>query len=100
MRHSTTAPACLLSARCANAISASVPPSPLLSARSRMTTYLRVTTRMSAQMISDRIPRTAGLPPALPAAPAPPQQYPHPIEGRAPTPPPPPPAPPPPHPPH
>ena len=46
------------SARGASAISASVPPSPLLSARSRMSTYLRVTMTISAQMISDRMPST------------------------------------------
>ena len=48
------------SAREASAISASVPPSPLLSARSRMSTYLAVTTSSSAQMISDRMPSTTG----------------------------------------
>ena len=46
------------SAREASAISASVPPSPLLSARSRISTYLAVTTKSSAQMISDRMPNT------------------------------------------
>ena len=55
-------------ARCASAISASVPPSPLLSARSRITTYLTVTMRISAQMISDSTPRTTG---SLAASPAP-----------------------------
>ena len=59
MPHNTKAPAPLPKERCARAINASVPPSPLLSARSRMRTYLSVTTRMSAQMISDRIPKTA-----------------------------------------
>ena len=48
------------SAREASAISASVPPSPLLSARSRISTYLAVTTKSSAQMISDRMPSTTG----------------------------------------
>lgn len=37
----------------ARAISESVPPSPRLSARSSSSTYLIVTTRISAQMISD-----------------------------------------------
>ena len=46
------------SARWASAISASVPPSPLLSARSRMTTYLSVTMTISAQRISDSTPST------------------------------------------
>ena len=46
-------------ARNASAISASVPPSPLLSARSRISTYLSVTTTISAQKISERTPRTA-----------------------------------------
>ena len=45
--------------RCASAISASVPPSPLLSARIRKTTYLIVTMRISAQVISETTPRTA-----------------------------------------
>ncbi len=48
------------SAREASAISASVPPSPLLSARKRISTYLAVTTKSSAQMISDRMPSTTG----------------------------------------
>ena len=47
----------LPSALCAKAISARVPPSPSLSARSRIKTYLNVTTRISAQMINDKIPR-------------------------------------------
>ena len=55
-----TTPARPASARDANAISASVPPSPLLSARSRISTYLAVTTSSSAQMISDRMPSTTG----------------------------------------
>ncbi|MGY4296288.1 hypothetical protein ACVWXN_004383 [Bradyrhizobium sp. i1.4.4] len=46
-------------ARWASAISASVPPSPLLSARSRITTYLSVTTTMSAHRISESTPSTA-----------------------------------------
>jgi hypothetical protein len=58
-----------VSAREASAIKASVPPSPLLSARSRNRTYLAVTTISSAQMMSDRMPRMTGsvaalLPPA------------------------------------
>ena len=44
------------SARKANAVSASVPPSPLLSARSRISTYFRVTTKISDQKISDSTP--------------------------------------------
>jgi hypothetical protein len=55
MMNGTRPPRALL----ASAISASVPPSPLLSARSRTTTYFRVTTSSSAQMISDRMPSTA-----------------------------------------
>ncbi len=46
------------SARNASAVSESVPPSPLLSARSRITMYLSVTTMISDQTISDRTPRT------------------------------------------
>jgi len=46
-------------ARWASAIKASVPPSPLLSARSRITTYLSVTTTISAHRIRDTTPRTA-----------------------------------------
>ena len=46
------------SARVASAVSDSVPPSPLLSARSRISTYLRVTTTISAQTISDSTPST------------------------------------------
>ncbi len=53
-------PARPASAREASAISASVPPSPLLSARSRISTYLAVTTKSSAQMISDKMPSTTG----------------------------------------
>jgi len=41
-----------------SAISASTPPSPRLSARITTTTYLRVTTMMSTQVISDRMPST------------------------------------------
>ena len=47
----------LPSALCAKAMSDRVPPSPSLSARSRIKTYLTVTTRISAQMINDKIPR-------------------------------------------
>ena len=43
-------------ARCANAMRESVPPSPLLSAFSNIMTYLTVTTRMSAQMMSESTP--------------------------------------------
>ncbi len=48
----------LPSARVASAVSESVPPSPLLSARSRMRTYLRVTVMMSAQTMSESTPST------------------------------------------
>ena len=48
------------SARLASAIKASVPPSPSLSARSRISTYFTVTMRISAQMMSDRMPRITG----------------------------------------
>ena len=43
-------------ARKASAVNASVPPSPLLSARSRISTYLSVTTMISDQKISDSTP--------------------------------------------
>ena len=46
-------------ARDASAISVSVPPSPLLSARNRISTYLSVTTTISAHRISDTMPSTA-----------------------------------------
>src|SRR5580704_2715115 len=46
------------SARCPSAISESVPPSPLLSARSNSSTYLAVTTMNSAHRIRDRTPST------------------------------------------
>ena len=46
------------SARVASAVSDSVPPSPLLSARSRTSTYLIVTTMTSAQTIIDSTPST------------------------------------------
>ena len=59
MPSSTIAPPPLPTARCASAISASVPPSPLLSARSRMTTYFSVTTTISAHRISESTPSTA-----------------------------------------
>jgi hypothetical protein len=49
----------LPSARNASAVSESVPPSPLLSARSKMTTYFSVTTKMRDHRISDRTPKTA-----------------------------------------
>ena len=49
------------SARCASAIRVSVPPSPLLSARSRISTYFSVTMMISAQKISERTPSTAAL---------------------------------------
>ncbi len=44
--------------RCASAISAMMPPSPSLSARMMMVTYFSVTTIISAQKISDRMPST------------------------------------------
>ena len=70
MPSSTIAPAPLLTARCASAISASVPPSPWLSARSRITTYFSVTTMISAHRISERTPSTAAYvaPPSDPLA--------------------------------
>ncbi len=52
----------------ASAISASVPPSPLLSARSRNSTYFAVTTISSAQMMRERMPSTTA---SLAAPPAP-----------------------------
>jgi hypothetical protein len=51
-------PFCRPSAWWARAMSESVPPSPRLSARRRSSTYLMVTTRMSAQMISESTPMT------------------------------------------
>ena len=45
--------------RWASAIRASVPPSPLLSARIRKTTYLTVTMRISAQVTRETTPSTA-----------------------------------------
>ena len=45
-------------AREASAISVSVPPSPLLSARNSISTYFRVTTTISAHRISDTTPST------------------------------------------
>ena len=61
MPSSATTPPALLkrpTARDASAISVSVPPSPLLSARSRMTTYFRVTMMNSAHKISETTPST------------------------------------------
>jgi len=63
----TIAPAAFVTPRCANAISASVPPSPWLSARSRNTTYLSVTTTISAHRIDDSTPSTASGEASLPA---------------------------------
>jgi hypothetical protein len=54
------------SARVASAVSESVPPSPLLSARSSNKTYLRVTTTTNAHTIIERTPSTVscvGTPP-------------------------------------
>ena len=48
-----------VTARCASAIRASVPPSPWLSARSRISTYFSVTTTISAHRIRDTTPSTA-----------------------------------------
>ena len=47
------------SAFCASAISDSVPPSPLLSARIRKNTYLSVTTMNNAQISSETMPTTS-----------------------------------------
>ncbi len=61
MPSSATTPAALLkrpTARVASAIKVSVPPSPLLSARSNMTTYFKVTMMNSAHRISDTTPST------------------------------------------
>jgi hypothetical protein len=44
---------------CASAIKASVPPSPLLSARKTRNTYFIVTIRVKAQNTSETTPRTA-----------------------------------------
>ncbi len=49
----------LRSERCPSAISASTPPSPLLSARSSNSTYFAVTTSKSAHRIRDSVPITA-----------------------------------------
>ena len=46
-------------ARCASAISATVPPSPLLSSRISTKTYFTVTMRTSAQKISEMMPITS-----------------------------------------
>ncbi len=48
---------CLRIACCARAMSAMMPPSPLLSARMISTTYLSDTTIISAQKMVDRPPR-------------------------------------------
>jgi hypothetical protein len=45
-------------ARVASAVSDSVPPSPLLSARNSSSTYFSVTVTISAQTISDSTPST------------------------------------------
>ena len=50
------------SARCASAIRDSVPPSPLLSARIRNSTYFAVTVKNSAQSKSEIVPITASSP--------------------------------------
>ena len=70
MPQNTTAPVFLFNARWANAIRASVPPSPLLSARSRMSTYFSVTTTISAQRMSESTPSTAScvIGPSFPTA--------------------------------
>ena len=46
------------SARVASAVSDRVPPSPLLSARSKIRTYFRVTTTISDHRINERTPST------------------------------------------
>ena len=54
-----------------SAVSAKIPPSPRLSARMMMNTYLIVTTKIKAQVMSDKIPNTACMisgPPLAPAA--------------------------------
>ena len=48
-----------------SAISAKMPPSPRLSARSRMNTYFSVTMSSSAHTISDSTPNTASRPAKL-----------------------------------
>ena len=55
-------------ARCASAISVSVPPSPLLSARRMNSTYLIVTMKISAHRMSDTMPKTISRVSAPPAA--------------------------------
>ena len=55
-------------ARCARAINVSVPPSPLLSARRMNSTYLIVTMTISAQRMSDTMPKTISRVRAPPAA--------------------------------
>ena len=59
MPSSSTQPERRGTKRCASAISASVPPSPLLSARMRKMTYLTVTIRISAQVTRLTTPSTA-----------------------------------------
>ena len=46
-----------------SAISAKVPPSPLLSVRRRMMTYFNVTIRITVQIINDSTPRIVAAPP-------------------------------------
>ena len=46
------------SARVASAVNDRVPPSPLLSARSRISTYFSVTVTISAQTMSESTPST------------------------------------------
>jgi hypothetical protein len=54
------------SVRSVKASSAMMPPSPLLSARMMKAMYLRETTRVSDQKISDRMPMTLALLIAMP----------------------------------
>jgi hypothetical protein len=55
--------------RCANAINAMMPPSPLLSARITKVTYFSDTTISSDQKISESTPRTAAGAGAMPCIP-------------------------------
>jgi hypothetical protein len=59
----------LLTPRWASAISAMMPPSPLLSARRMKVAYLTETTRISDQKISDSTPSTFSRPTATPCWP-------------------------------
>ena len=67
MPSTKTGAAALGKAFCASAMSARVPPSPLLSARIRNSTYLRVTVRNRAQSSRETMPITSCsmMPPAV-----------------------------------